>query len=465
MNPALAPDDRPLIRVFIASSIELAEERRALDELIEGELADRPDLARSFRFVCLRWDEDAAPGPKPLGINDQIDRSLDLDDVDIVIALLWRKIGEGTRQEIERTRERFLRQSRPSLLVYRKRGPNQEPENEAVLRDREAVDTFCRSLVDRDQIVTSFDGIEALIERVRAHLPALLPIPRKVGEPGSPLLLARWLLRSGLASAAMTAATLLLTTRMSFPDRRVGFWTVLCVLAAPPILAVSGLATRWLFGRLLDSFVRAWCSSAYRDADLYRAFQLFLPTHLLPPRLRRQLATGLASNTLRWSLTVTLLGAPLIGQYSALFEEILLWPVMVGEDIVLGAGAPPNAPLSPLGKPCGTEPAANKEPVETCYVDTRAGGRWPLGLRNPVVRDKYLRAGAIFVHAANKFDEGWGPGERWRANRGPQIFLPWQPALYLLLFAGSGLAWLHGLWRLARIARELRPATRPAASS
>lgn len=454
-----AADDRILIRVLIASSIELRAEREALDSLIETELAARPDLERIYRFECLRWEEDAASvgGER---INLQIDRSLDLEDVDFVIAVVWRRIGSGTREEIERALARDRAVGRPALLVYRRRAPCPgEPEERARWQE---VENYCSELVDRAQIVSEVDDGADLVERVRRQLPKLLPSPSHAGEPAKPEAARRGFLALGSAAVALSFATLVLTRTISFPDRGVGFWPVLLILLAPPVLAALALSARWAFGRLLDSFVATWFSPDYRNEELYRAFDWFVPARVLPERVLRPLAKSLTADIGRWSLVALLLLAPVAGQWSALFDEILLWDLVVGTEVVLSEGGDGAAE----GRTCGDEPKGNRESVESCYVDRRPSGRFPLGLQDSRARGHYesLRDRLVLVYARGKFErsEGLSSGEKRLANLGPQVFPPWQPGIYLALLALSAGAQLHGLWRLGRLARELRPRRAPA---
>lgn len=349
---AVVVDDRCLIRILIASSNELRPEREALDRLVEEELAVRPDLARNFRFQCLRWEEDATPthGQR---INLQIDKSLDLDDLDIVIGLVWRRIGSGTREEIELSRRRSGTVGRPTVLIYRRREPYPASRQARALLDE--VDAFCRELVDQDQIVSEVDDVADLTSRVREQLPRVLPTPHHQHRTEPALANRRFLIFGGL-TLALSTATLVLTQTMSFPTNNVGWWPVLLTLMAAPTLGILALLTRWTFGHLLDSFVYIWFSPAYRNEEIYRAFDWVIPTRVLPERVRRPLARTPGSDVWRWGLLSLLLGAPVVGQYTAIFDEILLWDLVVGRDVIVSTTAASSS-RSPDGRPCGEEPA------------------------------------------------------------------------------------------------------------
>jgi hypothetical protein len=105
------PKTETVLRVFVASPNDVADERSALEEIVrELNLIWSPQLG--VRLDLVKWETHAFPGvgvdPQAV-INDQIE-----DDYDIFVGIMWKRIGtptsranSGTIEEFHRAYERY----------------------------------------------------------------------------------------------------------------------------------------------------------------------------------------------------------------------------------------------------------------------------------------------------------------------------------------------------------------------
>jgi tetratricopeptide (TPR) repeat protein len=113
-----------LFRIFVASPMDVQEERALLPQVIEGLNRDLGDRF-GFRIVLLRWETDAYPGFHPKGPQGLIDARLPLEQCDVVIGIFWKRFGtptadaqSGTESEIKRACLMWKQNGRPKLMVY-----------------------------------------------------------------------------------------------------------------------------------------------------------------------------------------------------------------------------------------------------------------------------------------------------------------------------------------------------------
>lgn len=363
---------------------------------------------------------------------------MNFNDLDAVIALLWHKAGEGTREEIDSALEQLRENGRPSVFIFRKIA-GMHPES----REEQALQQYCSGLISNGTVVTEFRETGELTGRVIHALANHFARPA-VESPAAFSQLKRAFLVSGAISAIFTATTLLVSRIMSFSENNVSFFNVLWILAAPPVLAVMAAITFWLFARLMTGISTAWHSPQYRDQELYQAFRSIIPAHVLPARLRNFYPAGMTGDFLRWLLLAIMLAGPALGQYEAIFEEILTWEYVVGSDTV------PEQPAESARQQDST--------VRSAYVDQR-NSIWPLGLQDPQVRNHYKNNpnAMIFVHARGKFQDAatLPRNSAWRANTGPQVWMPAQPVIYIGLFLAVVIVIAAAILRLLRIRSEM----------
>lgn len=162
-----------------------------------------------------------------------------------------------------------------------------------------------------------------------------------------------------------------------------------------------------------------------------------VPRFAIPARLRDQFPGGRLSTALTVATLVFVFLAPVAAQYDCLFEELLVWEYTVSHDFDLDSA----------GRAISR------------YVD-RERSRWPFGLQDEAVqvRHKDRDARTIYVHAQGQFAKNreLTPSQAFRRNLGPEVFLPWQPWLYLVMMV---LSFAGGVWtflRLIRLPSEFR---------
>lgn len=191
------------LRIFISSPGDVAEER-----LIARRVVRRLDsqVGEVLRLEPIFWEH--APLVATATFQDQLLRP---SDTDIVIAILWSRLGtvlpghirradgsayaSGTEFEFEDAVEGFRRNGKPEILAYRKTAQAPLPVDSALLdehlRQKQAVDAFIRRwfLSDTDRSLKAafhaFDSPADFEELLEAHLTRLveshLPAGARIG--------------------------------------------------------------------------------------------------------------------------------------------------------------------------------------------------------------------------------------------------------------------------------------------
>jgi hypothetical protein len=112
------------VRVVVASPGDVARERAVaqtvVDELNRGVAADR-----GCRLSLWRWEIDARPGMHLEGLQGLIDELMDIEDIDVVVGLFWKRFGtptgeaaSGTEHELRRAWAAWRERGRPEVMVY-----------------------------------------------------------------------------------------------------------------------------------------------------------------------------------------------------------------------------------------------------------------------------------------------------------------------------------------------------------
>lgn len=167
------PKTITVLRIFVASPCDLDEERKLLEGVIqELNLTWPQQLGISLELI--KWETHAFPGagtdPQDV-INHQLPQ-----DYDILLLMLWSRIGtptpraqSGTLEEFENAYERW--RSNPKLLrlmIYFKNTPlspdNIDPDQLRLLQE------FRKSLGDRGILYSTFTGGEEFSQLLRIHL-------------------------------------------------------------------------------------------------------------------------------------------------------------------------------------------------------------------------------------------------------------------------------------------------------
>lgn len=101
------------IRIFLASSSELSEDRAVFEEAIGRK---NKDLQRKGVFLHLDLWEDTSSAVSPTRSQDEYNKLIDV--CDIFVVLFWTKVGKYTAEEFERAHSRFQSERKPAIYAY-----------------------------------------------------------------------------------------------------------------------------------------------------------------------------------------------------------------------------------------------------------------------------------------------------------------------------------------------------------
>ena len=179
-----------LVRIFISSPRDVAEERKAAAELIEQELAKREAFRKPLKLDVFRYDDPDSDTPFQANRSAQasVDQRLQSADAEIVVAILWARMGtpvrdpkdpatilyeSGTEQEIEEA----LTAGR-EVLVYFRRGqpsaPDDDDELDEFKEQRQKVRVLRKRVEDGGRGVNEYQDVEDFRRRLAQHLDQFL---------------------------------------------------------------------------------------------------------------------------------------------------------------------------------------------------------------------------------------------------------------------------------------------------
>lgn len=172
VTPVMEPRRLTEVKVFLASPGDVTPEREALSRVVEelaSDLRDEHELA--VRLV--RWETDGRPG---VGVDAQDVLNRQLPPGDIVVVVLWNRLGtptlraaSGTVEEFEAAYERWRTEGAP-LLVYFKTAAATLDTKEAIDQRRRVVE-FRDSLKGRGGVLSyAFDSTPEFERLARPHL-------------------------------------------------------------------------------------------------------------------------------------------------------------------------------------------------------------------------------------------------------------------------------------------------------
>jgi Domain of unknown function (DUF4062) len=112
------------LRVVIASPSDVKEEREAVVNVI-SRVNNHTAEGLGLILKPLRWETDAYPGFHIDGPQGLIDSSLQIEDCDILIGIVWKRFGTptkdgitGTEHEFYKAYEAWKRNKRPHIMMY-----------------------------------------------------------------------------------------------------------------------------------------------------------------------------------------------------------------------------------------------------------------------------------------------------------------------------------------------------------
>jgi hypothetical protein len=429
-------ETRRTVRIFFASSNEMAEERDGFAAAIEriGEMAG---IRRNYVLDPVQWETDAFGGAFD-DIDKTIQSATDFDTLDIVVIGVWNRIGPGTQGEYERARSLFRIHRRPEVLVFvRKPKPEAEPD------ELEKILAFKQRLIAEGVVPNEYRTQKEFFQRLEEQIAKIfVRYPQRL-EPTPILALRKRFIAAAMVTFGLSVAAVVVCQVMTI-YHGMNYWNVLLVLAFPLALSLGGLFSHWYYHRLLTALKGVWHSPSFTDEELYEAFRDLMPRFAVPPVLEQRFRQSNASMALTLLLLALAFFSPVIAQYQCLFEEMAYWHFAVGHDVVTLEGKPE---------------VAEGRLVRNLYVDERKDGSWPFGLQDPAARAKYESGDEIiYVYAQGTFHSGDGLSNHdlFRRNLGPQVWLPQQFLIYLALLVAAFLAGVLLFFRLARFRKELR---------
>jgi len=206
-------EQAPVVRVFLSSPGDVADERKIARELIEGELQKHPSY-RHLKLVVIAWDDPDARIPMLAketpqeSVNNARPRP---SSCDIVIVILWARMGTPLPSKIRKpdgapylsgTEWEYLdainspRTPKPEVLVYRRteepmisiRDPKKKEKEEQFERVEEFFARFGNTDGSLVGGVNEYAALDAFKGLLRQHLDELfhrrLPAPPADGKPG-----------------------------------------------------------------------------------------------------------------------------------------------------------------------------------------------------------------------------------------------------------------------------------------
>jgi hypothetical protein len=143
------------IKVFLASSSELADERTAFREFISSE-NDRLHT-KGIYLEIVQWDY-FLDSVSHNGLQKEYNAAL--LKCDILVCLFWTKAGKYTREEFNTGLEQFKATGKPSIYVYFKNVPDPNPEQDP--EPKSDFDAFKMRLHEIGHFPTLFSHVDTL---------------------------------------------------------------------------------------------------------------------------------------------------------------------------------------------------------------------------------------------------------------------------------------------------------------
>ncbi|MEO8028896.1 MAG: hypothetical protein ABI823_20615, partial [Bryobacteraceae bacterium] len=422
---AASQEDRPIIKVFLASGQEFERERKEFEALIKR-IGNLPHIARRYQLAPVHWQQGGGDTAGQ-SVQARIEASIQFEDVPIFLVLIGTYVGPGTLEEYEGVVA--TRKARggiwPALYVFFKTAD----DGSTLVGDSRVAEFRRRVIQDKVSVPGHFTELAMLEERLANQLTQLLvPLARSDPLKGEVLrerfFIAATLTLFGAVIAIYDSST------MAFPSNAVSTLRVLAILVAPPLLFLLGLVTVWMFHRIIGEFLFAWNSVSYSDDRLFAVFKNLIPTVFVPAHIRPRFPSSAIGNLLNGFLLLLVGIVPLAAEFDCIFNEMVQWHYVVAPDEI-------------VPKPTESDCNCAGQTVSSRYVQQTL--TFPYTLTGEVA-DKYVKSGGpIFVYAEGMLGDSGprAPRESFRKNMGPQVFLPWQIWLYIGLLAAHAALNIH----------------------
>ena len=439
-QPNSASDDpRPLVRIFLASSQDLREEREHFEAMI-GRIAQNPAITRQYRLAPTHWQQGGGD-TEGRTVQEQIMKSLEFDEVAIVLMLIGSYVGPGTREEYETAKRLRIEHDKwPKILAFFKCHTDG-----VTLIGNESVKAFHRQVIeDNIGVPINYADEDQLKQRLEKQLADLL-LPKVRRDRTSGERLRRLFFVWAAIGVVLSVALLIVSRMMGFPDDNVSQGKVLFILFGPPLLFIQFLVISWLLWRLVKEFDFAWNSVEYADERIYAVFRNLFPRSVMPRHLRESFPVDPLGDVLAWGLLLLVLGLPLAAHYNCVFDELLEWEFVVEPHM--------------LAEPPAPKDSTEANPVRSLYVEHKL--KWPYTLREIPEFDRNGKrlAGPVYVYSPRGnlgVEKKFGKVDAHRMNMGPEVVPPYQPMGYVAMFAIQALLTPLLLLRIALVGRRVK---------
>ena len=177
----------------VVSPGDVVREREAVVSVVEQlNYHFAPD--KGYVLKVWLWETDAEPGLHEEGTQGKIDEGMQMNDVDVVIGIFWKRFGtptgdaqSGTEHELRKAWASWRKRRRPDVLIYFSRQPaaSETPETSAEHEQRLRVKRF-RDDLPKEQVWSSYDDPHHFEQLVRNHLEGVIARRAKTAPPVDP---------------------------------------------------------------------------------------------------------------------------------------------------------------------------------------------------------------------------------------------------------------------------------------
>ncbi|EZP49375.1 hypothetical protein [Delftia sp. RIT313] len=169
------PKKAIVLRTFVASPGDVADERSLLDNVI-SELNRTWSGTLGIMLDVIKWETSVRPAfdsdPQAV-INAQIPK-----DYDILIGVFWGRVGtptprapSGSLEEFDLAYNRFLSTGCPEILLYFKDAPIAPSKID--IQQLQGIQEFKSSISKKGGLYSTFDDLSSFETSLRAHLSAV----------------------------------------------------------------------------------------------------------------------------------------------------------------------------------------------------------------------------------------------------------------------------------------------------
>ena len=153
------------VRIFIASSYELVEERLALELWLHRKNKEWVDQGI---FLQVEIWEDFIDAMSPTRLQDEYNKVI--EQCDLFLMLYWTKVGIYTAEEFGKAFTSFKQDKAPLIYTFEKQVP---PPRMPSVEDVQSLDDFKSKLKALCHFTTAFQNKEELVLRVSVQLDKL----------------------------------------------------------------------------------------------------------------------------------------------------------------------------------------------------------------------------------------------------------------------------------------------------